>query len=112
MPLFQIDFDYNIDNSLSVGDIAYYCNADPTDGICIEPPQIIGPITGYGVDYIVVDTTVSASITIGVFIFFSKPIQVEESGLKGYYADVTFENNSKIPIELFAISSEAVISSK
>ena len=47
-----------------------------------------------------------------MFILFSKPIQVEESGLKGYYANVTFENNSKTPVELFAISSEASISSK
>ena len=49
---------------------------------------------------------------IGKFILFSKPITVEESGLKGYYANVTLENNSKTPIELFAVSSEAIVSSK
>ena len=111
MALFQIDFDYTIDNSISIGDVAYYCNTTP-DGMCIEDPQKIGTITGYGTHHIVVDATIAASIAIGAFIFFSKPIQVEETSLKGYYADVTFQNASTMPIELFAISSEIAPSSK
>ena len=45
-------------------------------------------------------------------ILFSKSIKVNESGIKGYYADVTLENHSKKRVELFAISSEVVPSSK
>ena len=47
-----------------------------------------------------------------MFILFSKNIEVNQSGLKGYYADVTFKNHSNEAIELFAISSDVSISSK
>ena len=53
-----------------------------------------------------------APVDQGHFLLFSKATSVNESGLKGYYADVTFRNPSKERAELFAISSEAVISSK
>ena len=43
---------------------------------------------------------------------FSKPIEVNESGLKGYYADVTMNNTSNKYIELFSIGSEISPSSK
>ena len=51
-------------------------------------------------------------ITSGQYILFSKPIEVNESSLKGYYADVTLENSSSTRTELFTISSEVVPSSK
>ena len=47
-----------------------------------------------------------------VFLVFSKSIEVNESSVKGYYADVTLENHSREKAELFAISSEIVPSSK
>ena len=34
------------------------------------------------------------------------------SNLSGYYADVKFENNSKVKAELYAVSSEVTESSK
>ena len=61
--------------------------------------------------FITGNAVVTISCEEGVYTF-SKPIHINESGLKGYYADVTFRNPSKERAELFAISSEAVISSK
>jgi len=46
------------------------------------------------------------------YIFFSKDNTVNVGSLKGYYADVTFKNESKKYAELFAISSEVIPSSK
>ena len=52
------------------------------------------------------------------FIFFAKPIEVNKGSLKGYYADVTLTNSADPNtgamkyVELFAISSEASLSSK
>ena len=46
------------------------------------------------------------------FILFAKPIQIEESSLKGYYADVVFRNNSSLKTELFSIGAETSASSK
>mgnify|MGYP003657082531 FL=1 len=82
------------------------------DGVAQELPQLIGAITEVATTYIVVNVPAGITISPGLFILFSKPIQVEESGLKGYYANVTFENNSKTYAELFAVSSESAISSK
>ena len=47
-----------------------------------------------------------------MFVLFSKKIEANQSGLKGYYADVTFENYSNTAVELFAISSDVTASSK
>ena len=106
----QINFDNNIDSSISIGDFAYYC-AVSGDGVALEEPQLIGTIVEVEQTYIVVDS-VGVSFSAGAFILFSKPIQVEESGLKGYYANVTLENASKTYAELFVVSSEVVPSSK
>ena len=45
-------------------------------------------------------------------ILFHKNKMVNETGLKGYYSEVTFENNSVEKCELFSVSSEINISSK
>ena len=106
----QINFDNNIDSSISIGDFAWTC-AISGDGVAMGEPELIGSIIGIGLTYIEVDN-VGVGITPGAFILFSKPIQVEESCLKGYYANVTLENASNIYSELFAVSSESYISSK
>ena len=61
---------------------------------------------------IVVKTTAATVIPANSFILFSKPIQINESSVKGYYADVTLENHSRKRAELFAVSSEIAPSSK
>ena len=46
------------------------------------------------------------------FIMFSKDNRVNISGVLGYYARVKFINDSKGPVELFAVGSEVFESSK
>ena len=46
------------------------------------------------------------------YFLFAKSIAANESSLKGYYAGVKFTNNSSERVELFAVSSEVVLSSK
>ena len=46
------------------------------------------------------------------FIMFKKNEKINSNGLKGYYAEVKFENNSNEKAELFATSSEMRESSK
>ena len=46
------------------------------------------------------------------FIMFKKNEVINNSGVKGYYAEVNFKNNSIEKAELFAVSSEIVESSK
>jgi len=116
MPNTELYFD-SIDNSINIGDTAYSCtvsNQFPFSGMALNEPTAIGSIVDIDLDLmsITVDIPGSITVTSGMFIFFSRPIQVEESSLKGYYANVTFENASQTYAELFSIGSETAISSK
>ena len=108
----KIKLDNSINPSLQVKDNAYA--SEVTNSVIADTPQLIGEIVDVGVNYISVDDT-GAWIFDPLktwFLLFAKPIEVNESSLKGYYADVTFKNESKKYAELFAISSEIVPSSK
>lgn len=123
-----IDFYTSINSSLQVGDMLYYTSVTQAinsnastplhpkpsaSGIAGEPSPA-GVVTSILGPQGVVHYTPNAFAqpVSGDFILFSKPIQVNESSLKGYYADVTLTNRSNKRAELFAVSSETVLSSK
>ena len=107
----KITFDNPINPSLQVEDHIYV--ADITDGM-ISEQVYVQKVLGVGSHHVVVDKdpVLPPVVTNGQYILFSKDISVNESSLKGYYADVTIENSSNKKSELFAISSEVVLSSK
>ena len=74
----------------------------------------MGEIIHIEIHNIIVETAGSVTVTGNntMLFMFSKPIEVNESGLKGYYADVTMNNTSNKYIELFSIGSEISPSSK
>ena len=113
--LTKLIFDHPVNSSLQVGD-AIYCGALIAGVVFPNNTEHVGNVLQVGVSHILVDKdpAVSPVITIGSndFIFFAKNININESSLKGYYAYVTFENSSNKRTELFAISSEAIPSSK
>ena len=104
-----------INTSLQVGDLVYYTFIEnnlvtellPTNGMKLIDIKD-------NADTLSIDVETIASVTIppNSFLVFSKSIEVNESSVKGYYADVTLENHSREKAELFAISSEIVPSSK
>jgi len=113
MPTLQISFDVKLNPSVQVNDTAWISQEMP--GNTLSEPTKLGEIVGVqgNILTVQVDTIVNYLGYIeGFFLLFSKPIHINESGLKGYYADVTFRNSSTSHAELFAISSEAVVSSK
>ena len=112
MPLLQISFSHKLNSSLQISDIAWVCSVDPSNNIQSGQLDKLGPIKDIQGSILTVDAFAGVTCVPGMFFLFSKPIQVNESGLKGYYADVTFKNSSKTYAELFAISSEIVPSSK
>ena len=100
-----------INSPVQVGDILHY--AVNNNGI-LSNTAYMGEVTGF-----TSSGYINASVDEDIlpmpdnpFILFSKPIQINESSVKGYYADVTLENNSNKRAELFALSSEIVPSSK
>ena len=118
----KIEFDTPVNRSLQIEDYAYVSSVElvtsNTHGYdtntTISDPVYVGRIVIVGNDYIIIDKDPNALPTINIddFISFSKDNRVNESSLKGYYADVTLENSSNKKAELFAVSSEVVPSSK
>ena len=108
--------------SLNVGDIAYYIEtstlASGTNisvasnaGGGVENIKKIGKITEIGGTFIIIETP-SITPPDNAFIMFSKNKVANNTSLLGYFAEVTLKNNSKQPVELFALSSDVALSSK
>ena len=120
----KIEFDTPLNRSLQIEDHAYVSSVKTvnnnthgyTTNTTISDPVYAGRIVIIGPDYIVIDRAppdlLNVWVSIDDFILFSKDNRVNESSLKGYYADVTLENSSNKKAELFAVSSEVVPSSK
>ena len=108
----KILFNNQVNSSVQVGDIAYV--ADTGIGGVTTTPILAGEIINIGTGYITIDKDPGTSPIIDntKFILFAKRIEANESSLKGYYADVTFQNHSNKYVELFAISSDIALSSK
>ena len=54
----------------------------------------------------------TAGLAVHDYCMFIKNQVINMNGLSGYYADVMFENDSKLKAELFSVSSEITESSK
>ena len=108
----KINFSNTINSSLQIGDTAYVSTILP-NGITTDPISA-GVIVSMTPSYIIVDKDIATYpvITPGMFMLFSKRTEVNDSSLKGYFADVTFKNYSSEYAELYSISSEVTTSSK
>jgi len=110
MAIGQLNFNNEINNLLQIGDMLYFTDP-PINGISGNPLPA-GQVTQINNNQIQYTLQYPSQPIIGDYILFSKPIEVNESSLKGYYADVTFTNSSTKRVELFAVSSEIALSSK
>jgi hypothetical protein len=103
----------SLNTSLQVGDSVYYASQQ---GVTITDPIFFGTvflIHDYGVNFAVeIDVAQTGLVPSHSFILFSKTPKANEAGVKGYYADVTMENDSKKRVELFAVGAEVYPSSK
>tara|TARA_R110001592_G_scaffold51364_2_gene158062 strand:+ start:1373 stop:1705 length:333 start_codon:yes stop_codon:yes gene_type:complete len=106
----KINFSNIINSSVQVGDSAYTSEV-LSNGIT-KNPNLIGTIVEVKPNHIIVEHPGSATVTQGMFVLFSKPTEVNDSSLKGYFADVTFKNYSSEYAELYSIGSEVNASSK
>ena len=111
----KITFETPINSSLQVGDTIYFSKTNIGSPIIDEPVEL-GECTQVFIkeSYIVVakDPAVPPIVEADDFILFAKDIGVNEAGLKGYHASVTFENASTTRSELFSFGSEITLSSK
>tara|TARA_R100001509_G_C4847317_1_gene208759 strand:+ start:194 stop:589 length:396 start_codon:yes stop_codon:yes gene_type:complete len=128
IPGIQYTFDTQINSLLQIGDNAYFLSfVDPNmTGINVIQTETengsadgisLGKVVEIGTGFIKCDNQLSQgqldfiNITPG-FVVFEKNAKVNESGLKGYYADVELRNFSNKKAELFYVNSEVTYSSK
>ena len=129
-----IDFDYELNTSLQIGDEVYHTivstlggfsqdgsNATTHIGVIndiIENsatsglPQLQLQVVSQHVDS--ANNTLLAGVlpTGNSFLSFSKDKTVNDNDLLGYYASINFQNDSKTKAELFSVGANVVESSK
>ena len=117
MQILKLTFNHKLNESLQVGDTAFYARTQPKS--IFKTSQYdsivrIGEITEVGEMHIKIlwDSANVVGPGANDFIMFAKDRIVNTSSLIGYYADVQFKNNSTEKVELFAVSSEITESSK
>ena len=108
----------NFNSSLQVGDTVYYSNIDP-NGANTDLNQlgVVQKIDNEAKKIIVNSPQITTqgqvqALQPPIYISFSKNNIVNLSSLKGYYAEVSFVNNSKEKAELFSVGAEIQQSSK
>ena len=118
----KVNFTHSINSSVQIGDHIFwtplqtidvfsYISHEDTDG-SVNSPINLGVCLAIGDNYILCSNpTVLPTDTSG-FITCHKNVAINETGTKGYYADVLFKNNSNTKAELFTVGSEISLSSK
>ena len=121
-----LTFASDVNASLQVGDIVYYSPTGTTGDF--STVNSVGTIVTFGVVtaiyndgtlgvpiysiIVIYDETTTSPPSPQHYIMFAKNKEVNSSSLKGYYAEIKFENWSRDKIELFSIGSEVSESSK
>jgi hypothetical protein len=99
-----IDFTKDINVSVQVGDTLYFHRGN------VSTP--IGLIQSLTSTEITAANSGSKALQNNDFLFVSKPTNISTSGLTGYYSTVVMTNTSAEKRELFAVNTEAFISSE
>lgn len=109
-----LTFSYPVQDSVQIGDIAYYASTSTVGGF-----NTAGAIKEIGVITGVTNLTISCNIepfavrpSANDFILFSKDNTVNMGSIAGYYAEVNLQNNNTEVAEIFHVSSEVVESSR
>jgi len=119
MATVSLTFSSPINISCKVNDTAYYTDTTDLGGFSVGGGiNLIGninSITDNGTTVIIVveiEGELAENVTENSFILFSKNNLFEIASLTGYFAEVTFKNNSVKPAELYATACEIEESSK
>ena len=134
MPIVTLTFNHEINESVQVGDVAYYVHTFPVgspqefaqtttphDSADREDIREIGPVesinSGPTLSTITCDMTNYLSSlygppVMGDFIMFSKDNKVNLGSLVGYYSNIKLRNSSIEKAELFSVNSDFSESSK
>ena len=109
-----LTFTYAVQDSVQIGDTAYFASTSTVGGF-----NTTGTIKEIGAITAVTEFSISCDIAAFAprpqatnFILFSKDNTVNMGSIAGYYAEVEMKNTSTEKAELFAVGAEVGISSK
>ena len=109
----------SINVSLQVGDLVFVSNSNTVINnidVSFVAPSYVGEVIAIDLNSITIEfdncNTCSCAPESGDYLMFAKNKAVNTSGLKGYYLEAEFQNNSKIHAELFSVGTEVTESSK
>ena len=126
MASISLTFPDSLNVSLQIGDTAYYVATNTKGGFLTSQQSgntneetivkigVVSAITQHTNTITIATNTLQANQlpTTSSYIFFSKDNEVNSSSLLGYYAKVTFTNDSTTEAELFSIGCVVGESSK
>ena len=119
MQIIELSFQNELNQSLQVGDEAFYSSTTSQGGFStselsnvVRLGEVITVNKVTNKIEVLYDNNNVTPPNSSDFIFFVKNRIVNKAGLIGYYADVQFKNNSRKKVELFAVGSEIFESSK
>lgn len=113
-----ISFQHHIQDSVSVGDTAYYATVGASGGFAINNSDIVEIGEIISIDRQAKTITCNTDLfgagipSSDVFILFSKNNCQEGSSMLGYFGSFKFKNTSTGQAELFAVTVDAFESSK
>lgn len=121
--IIQITFQGQLNESIQVGDVVYYVPTTANAGFStsnISNTVELGKVTNIynspnedqytiSVDY---PGSAPPTIPSGSFYLFSKDNTVNLASVLGYYAEITFINNSNTKAEMFNVGSVVQLNSK
>jgi hypothetical protein len=129
-----IDFDYELNTSLQIGDEVYHTIVSTLGGFSQDGNNVT---THIGVINDIIENSTASGLpqfqlqvvsqhvdpanntllpgvlpTSNSFLSFSKDKTVNDNDLLGYYASINFQNDSRVKAELFSVGTSVVESSK
>jgi hypothetical protein len=99
-----VSFAKDINVSTQVNDVLYFHRGSTSTEI--------GPILSLTANSVTAENNNTVSLQDLDFLFVAKPTNISTSGLTGYYSTITMTNTSAAKKELFAVNTEAFISSE
>ena len=130
----KINFTFNLDQTISVGDALYSSGSTTSSGGVTtsddssgsSTPTELGEITALNralqsdgstagahvtIDTVLTEASVNSNVDPAMLLFYTKNNNVNLSSILGYYAEVKMKNNSTVEAELFQVTLDTFESS-
>ena len=115
IPLDTVNASLQVDDRILISPAAQNQNMNNID-LTFDPPVLVGVVVSINLNGITIafnnSVTGPCAPEVGDYLMFMKDKKINTSGLKGYYLEAKFVNDSSTHSELFSVGAEITESSK